>query len=142
MARGVKTGGRDFKKGDPATKKGGRKKMPADLSKVKTELSKEILTAKLKKFLLFNREELKSVMEDKKAPMIDVTICSIIAKAATGADHQRLDWVVTRLIGRVPDKIEADITTTIQVTPANAADLYNIARRSQVIELAGDDDAD
>jgi len=116
--------------------------MPADLSKVKTELSKEILTAKLKKFLLFNREELKSVMEDKKAPMIDVTICSIIAKAATGADHQRLDWVVTRLIGRVPDKIEADITTTIQVTPANAADLYNIARRSQVIELAGDDDAD
>ena len=95
-----------FVKGDPRINRKGAPKVPKDLKEAKGKLSNAILEAKITKFLTFDKTELQDVIKDPKSQMIDITLCSIIAKAATGADQQRLDWVITRLLGRVKETKE------------------------------------
>jgi hypothetical protein len=99
-------GGVKFKKGDPRINRKGPPKKPEDLKYAEKNLTKTILELKIKEFLLMDRDSLQSVIKDSKAPMIDVTLCSIIAKSATGADEKRLDWVISRLLGKVKEQVE------------------------------------
>lgn len=99
-------GGKKFTKGDPRINRKGPPKLPSDLKKANEALTNSILEAKIKKFLALTPEQLKEVMRDPKTIAIDVALCSIIAKAITGSDQMRLDWVITRLLGKVKETKE------------------------------------
>ena len=126
MPRGNPNGGVKFTKGDPRINRKGPPRKPADLKKADDELSNHILELKIKKFLAMQKDELQNVIKDTKTTMIDLTLCSIIAKAATGADEKRLDWVITRLLGKVKEP-ETNINLNFNQMP-----------REQVIDLGKD----
>ena len=129
--------GKLFVKGNKAAKGKGRPKVPDDLKNA-NKLTNTILEAKIRMFLAMTTEQLKDLREDPNSQMIDLAICAIIAKAVSGSDQQRLDWVITRLLGKIPDKVESK-STVITVNADNVAKLREIARRSTVIEIGEDD---
>jgi hypothetical protein len=104
MARnGVKSGGKNFEKGDPRINRKGLQKLPPDLHEASEKLSNHVLEAKLRKFLDLPKEQLKNIIKDPKTKSIDSAICAIISRAVIGADEKRLDWVITRLLGKVKE---------------------------------------
>ena len=102
MTQGRKTGGRDFKKGNP-----GRAPVPAEV-KAARKLSQNELTLLLNKYLYQSRAQLQRIAKRKSTPMIDLFVISIISKGTSGGDHKRLEFLFDRLVGRVPLKARID----------------------------------
>lgn len=107
MAKGKKTGGKDFPKGVSGNPKGSPG-LPKDLRDAR-RLGQLELERAINRLIYLSRAELRAVIENPDTPMFDITIASIIAQAAQKGDQQRLDFILTRVIGRVKDQIE--ITT-------------------------------
>lgn len=99
MAKGRKTGGRDFQKGKIPT--GGRPKDPPDIAKVKALTNTEFM-AIMNVYLAMDQVELEALVETPGVPMIRVIIANLILKAGAG-DHFKLEFMLNRLIGKVPD---------------------------------------
>jgi hypothetical protein len=104
MAKGKKTGGRDFKPGQSGNPKGGPG-LPKDLREAR-KLGQLELERAVNRLIYLSRSELRAVIENPDTPMFDITIASIIAQAAQKGDQQRLEFVLNRIIGRVKDQIE------------------------------------
>ena len=66
------------------------------------------LMRRLTDFLQMDRDAVRAIAQDPKAPMLDVIVASIVAKAATASDHQRLNFLFDRIVGKVTDKIEVN----------------------------------
>lgn len=71
--------------------------------KPKNLLTKDKVKAIVGKFANMTREELQSVVADPKSTMIEITVASIMVKAAKDGDYTRLDFILNRSIGRVLD---------------------------------------
>ncbi len=56
--------------------------------------------------LFLDREALQAKIKDPKTPMIEMIAASIMAQAAQKGDHQRLDFILQRMIGKVKDQLE------------------------------------
>jgi hypothetical protein len=119
MAKGRKTGGRNFQKGYKPP--GGRPKAPDDIVKVRGLTNTEF-QAVLNYFLTMDREELKQVAEAPGTPMLRVIMANLILKAGAG-DQFRLEFILNRLIGKVPDQ------------PKEVNLNFNMLPREQVIDL-------
>ena len=105
MAKGKKTGGRNFEKGHkPVTCK-----LPKDIREAKELTQKEFvrITCNL---IRSTRTELTHVLEDPKTSALELMIGGIISKAIFDCDHQRAEFLLNRIIGRVG--IQADINIT------------------------------
>ena len=96
-----------FKKGQSGNP-GGRPKLTDDMKRL-SKLSKTSLEAAMNKFLHIDRAGLKVIANDPASTMLDIAIASILTKAVTQGDQQRLDWIVSRLIGKVTDKVKVDM---------------------------------
>lgn len=110
MAKGRKTGGRDFQPGHLALKGGGRPLIPDDLKNVKkvtTEQAERLIT----RLMEMNEVELKALCKDPATPAMHVIIGNIILKGMSGGDTQRMEFLFNRTIGRVLDKVQISTTT-------------------------------
>ncbi len=125
MAKGKKTGGRDFKKGY-VSNPNGRPKLPEDLRVIK-RLTQSEITSLISKYLQLTRDELTRAAQDKSLPIIELYIASVIQKGVIGGDTLRLNFLFDRTIGKVADKIEAQLTDASSMTPE--------ARRARIAEL-------
>lgn len=103
MAKGKKTGGRDFKPGNKAAVGHGRPRLTPEMKKV-AKLTQSELEFIINSFLTMTREEIQKFAKDPKAPILHVIIASILARAATTSDHNKLEAMLIRLIGKMPDK--------------------------------------
>jgi hypothetical protein len=128
MARGIKTGGRDFVKGDP---RAGRPPLPSDLKQARA-YSKAEVQASLSRFLRMNIDELKAAVLDPRRPVIDHLVGSICVKGIKHGDHARLNFLLDRLIGKVKDEDDA----TLRVA-AIAMQMQTLSPE-QVIRLANE----
>ena len=100
---GPKTKFKPGQSGNP----GGRAKIPEDIKQARTMTNHQLMR-RLTDFLQMDRDAVRAIAQDPKAPMLDVIVASIVAKAATASDHQRLNFLFDRIVGKVTDKIEVN----------------------------------
>lgn len=104
---------------------GGRPKHPRpnyiykDISQIKSIPSlqnkhtqwQQLLNAKavasvISTYLMKTRTGIKEALSNADTPMLDVAICSILARAAKEGDQHKLEFLLNRVIGKVADRIE------------------------------------
>lgn len=101
--------------------------------KPKQLLTKDKVSSILGKFATMTRDELQKVMQDSKTPMIEIMIAAVIIKAAKDGDYSRLDFLLSRSIGKVKDEIEQTIKSI------DDSDLDVIPREALIRLAAGGD---
>jgi regulator of sigma D len=104
MAKGKKTGGRDFVKGQVANPKG-RTPIPEELKKIR-KMNRDRLELVVSKYLNMNLIELNQVVKDPNTTALDHMICQIIIKSMATGDHARFNALMDRVVGKVKDQIE------------------------------------
>jgi len=106
LAKGKKTGGRDFAKGGHQPANRGRPpSLPIDL-KMANDLTKTKLRGILNKYLWMAHDEINLIIETKSAPMIELVVAQIIVKAAVQGDSFRLNFILERMVGKVKEEID------------------------------------
>lgn len=103
MARGKKTGGRDFKPGESGNP-AGQTPLPADIKEAR-KLNKQEIERVLNKFLHLPLEELAAFVQDKRSPVLESLVARILLEAIKRGDQVRLEWVFQRLVGKIEEKI-------------------------------------
>ncbi len=101
-----KTGGRDFKKGQSGNPSG-RARLPQEIRDAKRVTSEKFI-ALTSKYLNATKLELADALKEDALPYLDRIVINVIQRAADGADLVRLDMLLNRIIGKVPDKIESE----------------------------------
>lgn len=91
------------KSGNPS----GRPALPDDVRKAIKEDAATFYRS-LSKVLRMNRNELTALAKDTTAPVMDLMVASLAAKAVKDGDPQRIRLLTERIAGKVPDKIEFD----------------------------------
>ena len=95
-----------FKKGVSGNP-GGQPKIPDDIKEARS-LNQYELERIINRYLHMTKGELVAAIKNDATPMMEVTVASIVLKAASGGDHLRLDFILNRLIGKVKDKVQIE----------------------------------
>ena len=104
MAKGNKTGGKDFEPGRSGNPNG-RPRLPEDLREARA-LNKTEFERILNLGIHLTAEELKNRLEAKGTPTIELMVLKIIAAAVNRGDEKRLGFILDRLIGPVPKSVD------------------------------------
>lgn len=96
MAKGFKSGGKNFEKGHKPL----GHKLPADIRKAK-EITQQEFVRDTCELLRSTKDELQSVLKNPETPAMKLMIGGIIAKAITEQDIIRAEFLLNRIIGRV-----------------------------------------
>lgn len=115
MAKGKKTGGRNFEPGDT---RAGRPALPEEVKRA-ANLTKAECVAKLSEFLKLSTIEIEAVLRDRSRPAMDLWVARIVALGIKNGDHARLNFMFDRLIGKVTDKIEHSQATPVMIEFSN-----------------------
>ena len=107
MTLGRKTGGRDWKPGQSGNPNG-RPPMPKEVREA-MNMNKILFAELLTKYLGKTLEELVETQKAKDTAALDRIVISVITNAIKKGDDKRLDFLMTRIIGKAESKI--DITT-------------------------------
>lgn len=103
MAKGKKTGGRNFKKGQSGNPKGPATMSPEE--RALKRMSRIEFERIANKYLFSTKGEIRKALEDPNLLAIDLAVVSAIHEAIKG-EGRMLDFLLTRLIGRVTQPIE------------------------------------
>lgn len=103
MAKGKKTGGRNFKPGQSGNPKGPAT-IPADI-KAARELSKIEFERIANKYLFMTKNEITAAAMNAETPALELLVGSIVHKAVVEGDERRLNFLLDRLIGKVAERI-------------------------------------
>lgn len=106
MARGKKTGGKNFEPGNKVGK--GRPPIPEDIKQAR-KLNQNEFERVANKFLYLTRDELKAALAQPTTTTIELMLGSIIAQAVQKGDHMRLEFMLNRLIGKVTDVVKLEV---------------------------------
>lgn len=107
MPRKAPTNGVKFKPGQSGNP-GGRPKLPEDIREAR-KMNQLELERIVNKYLYTTVDAVDAALKDPATPMMERMVAMVVSKAAEVGDHTRLDFILSRLIGRVKDQIE--ITT-------------------------------
>jgi hypothetical protein len=104
MAKGCKTGGKDFVKGVVTNPKG-RPKVSSQLKEIK-QLNATRLAELLNEFINMDKEALIAKSKNPSTTVFELIICSILKNAYDKGDQQRINFILDRLVGKVKDQVE------------------------------------
>lgn len=104
MAKGFKTGGRNFVKGVVTNPKG-RPKVSTQLKEIK-QLNANKLAELLNEFIHMDKQTLIERSKDPETSVFELIICSILKNAYDKGDQQRINFILDRLVGKVKDQVE------------------------------------
>jgi hypothetical protein len=106
-----------FKKGNQAAKGHGRPKLPPELQLIKKLKNTEV-KAIMNKYLAMDLNELAYVLKkNNPIPMIDRIIAGIIYEASEERDHSRFDFLLNRVVGKVPDQKDFNFNFNFEAMP-------------------------
>lgn len=103
MAKGKKTGGRDFEVGNCAST--GRPPVPPEIKEARV-LNRVEFERIANKLLYMTAAQINEIVSDPKTTAIELAICTIIAKGAKEADPKRLAFLFDRLLGKPKQEID------------------------------------
>lgn len=95
--------GKLFKEGNPGGP--GRKPVPQDVREAR-KLTQVELERILNKLTDKPLKELQEIRANPKTPSLEALICSIIIFGIVKGDQFRLDFLLSRLVGKVSNKVE------------------------------------
>lgn len=104
MARGRKTGGRNFVKG-VVTNPNGRPKVPEHVKEFR-KMHKVQVTEMLEKYCYSTRQELIDALKNPDTPIVEVNVIKILLEGAKSGDYKRFDFILDRTIGKVKEEVE------------------------------------
>lgn len=107
MAKGKKTGGRDWKKGESGNPNGGPR-LPSDVRAAR-DMSKAEFISTASRFLKLTAAELTAVAENPQSTALELVVASIIQKAGILGDHKRLNFFCEWMFGKLTMKHEHDL---------------------------------
>jgi hypothetical protein len=123
MARGKKTGGRNFPKGKSGNPTG-RPKLPQEIKDLKKLTAQEFIT-RITKFLYLTKDELKAGINSGQIDVLDLCIRNALIKCAEKGDYWTLDKMMERLIGKAregsPDDSREQLKELIEAIKNAAA---------------------
>lgn len=105
MAKGKKTGGKNFQPG-VVTNPNGRPPVPEDLRVART-LNKIELEKILNKYIHMSKEDINKVVSSTETSIFEAAIANVLMKAAYEGDQKRLDFILDRLGIIVKKEVEA-----------------------------------
>lgn len=103
MAKGKKTGGRNFEPGNQVNK--GMEKITSEDKQARELTTLEFMRV-ANQYIHSTVLELKQAMTHPDTKAIDIIVIKILVKAAEHGDQNRLEFILNRLLGKVPDKID------------------------------------
>lgn len=106
MARGFKTGGRDFKKGVSGNPKGGPG-APQELKDLRKYSVNEI-RGMVSVLLRATRPEVLRLIDDDSTPILENIMAQVLIKTYESGNFMMLDAVLNRVIGKVKERFEID----------------------------------
>jgi hypothetical protein len=87
-------------------------------------LPKELLAAKkmnriecetiFARLINLPKDKISEVLKDPKASMLEITIATILFKAAQNGDHQRLNFILDRTVGKVVERLQLEGKLTLE----------------------------
>lgn len=96
MAKGKKTGGRDFQPGHKVR----GKRLPTALTHARKMSQAEFLSI-LVRFLDMTAWELEEILQDKNRTVMELWVARICATGIKDGDYSRLNFIAERLFGKV-----------------------------------------
>lgn len=106
MAKGKKTGGRDFQPGQSGNPSG-RPPEPEDIKKARS-LTKNEYTRIANKYLWMDLESFGKELKRKDLSMFEKAVMQMIQHAAAGCER-RFEQILARMIGKPRDKMEVTL---------------------------------
>lgn len=103
MAKGKKYGGKDFAPGNCANPNG-RPKVPEDL-KIARALTQVKLQEIINELIALDKIALQAMLKDPKENVLRLAVASVLAAGIGKGDQSKLDFVLGRLLGKVPEVI-------------------------------------
>jgi hypothetical protein len=121
VAKGRKTGGRDFKKGQSGNPSGAAP-VPEDIKEAR-KLTNFEFERLANKYLFGTAADIEKASKDPNTPLIELLVGSVIHKGVLEGDERRLDFLLNRLVGKVKDEIKhtgsiASAPATVVILPA------------------------
>ena len=104
MAKGKKTGGRNFKKGTSGNLLG-PPKIPEDL-KAARSLTRVELERILNKYLHMTKDEIMDAVQDDGTTALELMVASLVKNSIVFGDYKRVSFLLDRLGFIVAQKIE------------------------------------
>lgn len=108
MAKGKKTGGRDFKPGQVANPTGMTKELAHE-----RKLTREGLTAILNKVRTMTHEQMQEHLGKPETPAFDMMIIKVYMRIIEDGEMKDLNLLLDRLVGKVKDEIDVNVKPTI-----------------------------
>jgi hypothetical protein len=110
MAKGKKTGGRDFAPGDVSGP--GRPRMSKDIKEMK-KISTLTFVSLVQQFLQMRVSDLDQISKAKNALVFHALIASVLKKGIEQGDGQRLNIFLDRIIGKVRNDAVVEVRPKI-----------------------------
>jgi len=95
MAKGKKTGGRNFKKGVSGNP-GGATKIPEDLKEAR-KFTRIEMERVLNRYIHMTKSEIIRAAQDPMTPALELMIASLISKGTNEGDYRRISFLLDRL---------------------------------------------
>lgn len=111
--------GKPFEKGNKIGR--GRPPVPPDLKGI-TLLSKEQVKRAGSKLLAMSIKDLKAHAKDPATSALEAAIASIILKAHSYGDAPRMEFILSRIVGKVKDEVEVAVKVEMP-TPEKALEI-------------------
>lgn len=114
MATRIKTGGRDWEKGQSGNPNG-RPKTSKEYREL-MDLNRELVAEIFSRYMMFNLEELVKKKKDSSIPMIERMVISMMVNVEKKGDKQAFDFLLDRAVGKVKDNgiiTKGDVIITI-----------------------------
>jgi Uma2 family endonuclease len=105
MAKGKKTGGRDMKPGENWANPNGRPKLSPEVKAIQNLTNEKLITI-LNDLVGCTLPELKAKLADPAASVFTLTIGSVLKQALEKGDHQRIEFLLNRMLGKVKEQVE------------------------------------
>jgi len=105
MAKGQKTGGRNFKPGQSGNPDG-RPPVPADLREAR-KINQLVIERLFNEFLWMPKAELTRRYKAPETPAIERMLIQLVRSSQWGGDKGRIGFILQRIVGTVSTKVEA-----------------------------------